>query len=165
MPTAEDFYKWMKEFHPGIHLVGFQRKLVDAHFENRVVTNVPRLIGKKFLRKKITEFEEYWRQKNMQKTFNIKFKEVGTGAYKAFAPSKRYPDENPNWHNCPQIEECPVSEFLDKLNFAPAEDMAIVPREQRPEMSVAAIFRQVVGEVYQHQGHIAYLKGLLRAGK
>ena len=54
---------------------------------------------------------------------------------------------------------------LSYLRAATAEDMAIVPREQRPEMSVAAIFRQVVGEVYQHQGHIAYLKGLLRAGK
>lgn len=60
MPTAEDFYKWMKEFHPGIHLVGFQRKLVDAHFD---MTSTALLMGKKFLRKKITEFEGYWRQK------------------------------------------------------------------------------------------------------
>ena len=44
------------------------------------------------------------------------------------------------------------------------EDFEVVPREQRPEMSVGAIFRQVVGEVYQHQGHISYLKGLLRDG-
>ena len=61
-PTAEDFYKWMKEFHPGIHLVGFQRKVVNAYFnENRVVTTTAFGMGKKFLRKKITEFEEYWR--------------------------------------------------------------------------------------------------------
>ena len=45
------------------------------------------------------------------------------------------------------------------------QDFEMVPREQRPEMSVGAISRQVVGEVYQHQGHISYLKGLLRDGK
>ena len=43
------------------------------------------------------------------------------------------------------------------------EQMDEVPREARPEMSVGRIFRQVIGEIYQHQGHIAYLKGLARA--
>ena len=43
-----------------------------------------------------------------------------------------------------------------------AEQLDVVPREARPEMSVGRIFRQVIGEIYQHQGHIAYLKGLLR---
>ncbi len=49
---------------------------------------------------------------------------------------------------------------LEYLRGVTVEEFQRVPREQRPEMSVAAIFRQVVGEVYQHQGHIAYLKGL-----
>jgi hypothetical protein len=40
-----------------------------------------------------------------------------------------------------------------------------VPREARPEMSVGRIFRQVIGEIYQHQGHIAYIKGLIRDAK
>jgi hypothetical protein len=31
-------------------------------------------------------------------------------------------------------------------------------------MSVGAVFRQVVGELFQHQGHISYLKGLIRSG-
>ena len=48
--------------------------------------------------------------------------------------------------------------------FTP-EQMDDVPREARPEMSVGRIFRQVIGEIYQHQGHIAYLKGLARSGK
>ena len=51
-------------------------------------------------------------------------------------------------------------EYLETLEPA---DFAVVPREQRPEMSVGAIFRQVIGEIYQHQGHISYLKGLLRS--
>ena len=52
-------------------------------------------------------------------------------------------------------------EYLETLS---PEDYDAVPREQRPEMTVGAIFRQIVGELYQHQGHIAYLKGLLRTG-
>ena len=43
-------------------------------------------------------------------------------------------------------------------------DFAAVPRERRPDMSVSAVFRQLLGEVYQHLGHIAYLKGLMRSG-
>ena len=53
---------------------------------------------------------------------------------------------------------------LDYLKTLGPGDYGHVPREQRPEMSVGAIFRQVIGEVYQHQGHIAYLKGLKRKG-
>ena len=56
------------------------------------------------------------------------------------------------------------AETLDYLRGVTQEEFERVPREQRPEMSVAAIFRQVIGEVYQHQGQIAYLKGLLRSG-
>ena len=56
------------------------------------------------------------------------------------------------------------AETLDYLRNVTPEEFARVPREQRPEMSVAAIFRQIIGEVYQHQGHIAYVKGLLRSG-
>ena len=54
---------------------------------------------------------------------------------------------------------------LEYLEGLAANDYAAVPREQRPEMSVGAICRQIVGELYQHQGHIAYLRGLLRAGQ
>ncbi len=53
---------------------------------------------------------------------------------------------------------------LDYLKGLGPEDYQVVPRERRPEMSVGAIFRQIVGEFYQHQGHISYLKGLLRSG-
>ncbi len=53
---------------------------------------------------------------------------------------------------------------LEYLRGLGPEDYTQVPREQRPEMSVGAVFRQVIGELYQHQGHIAYLKGLIRSG-
>ena len=54
---------------------------------------------------------------------------------------------------------------MSYLKTVTPEQMDEVPREARPEMSVGRIFRQIIGEVYQHQGHIAYLKGLARAGK
>jgi len=57
------------------------------------------------------------------------------------------------------------AETLSYLKTVTPEQMDVVPREARPEMSVGRIFRQVVGEIYQHQGHIAYLKGLIRDGK
>ncbi len=47
--------------------------------------------------------------------------------------------------------------YLDTLT---TEDMETVPRERRPEMSLGAMFRQIIGEMYQHVGHIAYLRGL-----
>ena len=55
-------------------------------------------------------------------------------------------------------------ETLEYLKGLAPDDFNLVPREQRPEMSVGAIFRQVVGELFQHQGHISYLKGLQRPG-
>ena len=47
--------------------------------------------------------------------------------------------------------------YLDTLS---PTDMETVPRERRPEMSLGAMFRQIIGEMYQHVGHIAYLRGL-----
>ena len=55
-------------------------------------------------------------------------------------------------------------ETLEYLKGLKPDDFNVVPREQRPEMSVGAIFRQVVGELFQHQGHVSYLKGLQRPG-
>ena len=56
------------------------------------------------------------------------------------------------------------TQTLQYLGGLSPEDYNIVPRERRPEMSVGAVFRQIVGEFYQHQGHISYLKGLIRSG-
>ena len=81
-------------------------------------------------------------------------------------------------HTQEQVADFPVLDLAALLRYGEAvrqatleyletlgpEDYAVVPREQRPEMSVGAIFRQIIGEVYQHQGHIAYLKGLQRSG-
>ena len=55
------------------------------------------------------------------------------------------------------------AQTLEYLGGLGPEDYSLVPRERRPEMSVGAIFRQIVGEFYQHQGQISYLKGLIRS--
>ena len=82
-------------------------------------------------------------------------------------------------HTLEQVAEFPAYNLADMLKYGTEvrtatlkylktvteEQMGVVPREARPEMSIGRIFRQVVGEMYQHQGHIAYLKGLSRAGK
>jgi ADP-ribose pyrophosphatase YjhB (NUDIX family) len=52
---------------------------------------------------------------------------------------------------------------LDYLQGLSPEQLEERPRENRPEMTVGSMFRQILGEVYQHLGHIAYLKGLLRS--
>ena len=49
---------------------------------------------------------------------------------------------------------------LAYLNTLGPADMETVPRERRPEMSLGAMFRQIIGEMYQHVGQIAYLRGL-----
>ncbi len=82
-------------------------------------------------------------------------------------------------HTQEQVSQFPALDLAQLLNYGKAvraatleylktltdDDYPVVPREQRPEMSIGAICRQIIGEVYQHVGHIAYLKGLLRAGQ
>ncbi len=51
---------------------------------------------------------------------------------------------------------------LDYLRGLQPEDFEVSPRERRPDFSVATMFRQIIGEFYQHTGQIAYVKGLIR---
>jgi uncharacterized damage-inducible protein DinB len=51
---------------------------------------------------------------------------------------------------------------LEYLRGVTVEDFDSVPRERRPEITVAVVFRQIIGELYQHLGQVAYLKGLTR---
>ena len=80
-------------------------------------------------------------------------------------------------HTPEQVAQFPTLDLRELLSYGEAvravtlaylrglapEDFEVVPRERRPEMSVGAIFRQITGEFYQHQGHISYLKGLMRS--
>ena len=102
---------------------------------------------------------EIWEREGWNETFGLPTRDNGFG------------------HTPEQVADFPVLDLAELLRYGQAvrqatleylktlgpEDYAMVPREQRPEMSVGAIFRQIIGEVYQHQGHIAYLKGLQRS--
>ncbi len=77
-------------------------------------------------------------------------------------------------HTAEQVKNFPALDLSEFLRYRAAvrqatlayldtltpEDMERVPRERRPEMSLGAMFRQIIGEMYQHVGHIAYLRGL-----
>ena len=103
---------------------------------------------------------EIWERDGWNETFGLPTRDNGFG------------------HTQEQVADFPVLDLQALLRYGEAvrqatleylqtlgpDDYAVVPREQRPEMSVGAIFRQIIGEVYQHQGHIAYLKGLQRSG-
>ena len=53
---------------------------------------------------------------------------------------------------------------LAYLSNLDSNDFNLVPRERRPNITVADVFRQVIGEFYQHTGQIAYIKGMMRGG-
>ena len=116
--------------------------------------------------------EDMWFQFFIQRQLEIWERD---GWHEKFALPTR---DNGFGHTQEQVASFPVLDLADLIRYGEAvragtldylkgltpDDFAVVPREQRPEMSVAAVFRQVIGELYQHQGHISYLKGLLRTG-
>ena len=81
-------------------------------------------------------------------------------------------------HTAEQVAGFPTLDMQELLGYAGAvreqtleylrglgpEDFDAVPRERRPETSVGVVFRLLGGEFNQHQGQVAYLKGLQRPG-
>lgn len=77
-------------------------------------------------------------------------------------------------HTPQQVRDFPVLELGELLHYRESvrsgtltylrglspPDFDIIPRERRPDMPVGGMFRQILGELYQHQGHMAYLRGL-----
>jgi DinB superfamily len=61
-----------------------------------------------------------------------------------------------------QYGEAVRASTLDYLRSLSGESFDTIPRERRPDISVGRMFRQLIGEIFQHQGQIAYLKGLIR---
>ena len=112
--------------------------------------------------------EDMWVQFFAQ--FQPELWESGTWNEKFGLPTR----DNGFGHTPDQVNNFPrldLAQFLDYravvraatlayLNTLSPTDMETVPRERRPEMSLGAMFRQIIGEMYQHVGHIAYLRGL-----
>ena len=54
-------------------------------------------------------------------------------------------------------------ETLDYIRNLDPQEFEVYPwPDRRPDFSIARMFRQVTGEVFQHLGHVAYLRGLQR---
>ena len=82
-------------------------------------------------------------------------------------------------HTLEQVANFPAYDLSEMLSYGAAvrsatlaylktltpEQMDQVPREARPEMTVGRICRPVIGDVYQHHGHIADPRGIARARK
>ena len=104
--------------------------------------------------------QEIWEREGWHEKFGLPTRENGFG------------------YTLEQVADFPMLDLAELLKYGESvrsgtlaylkglapEDYSVVPREQRPEMSVGAVFRQVIGELFQHQGHISYLKGLIRSG-
>ena len=86
------------------------------------------------------------------------------------------PRDNGFGHTPEQVADFPALDLKELLSYGAAirastleflrgltpEDFQVVPRERRPGFTVASMFRQIIGEFYQHTGQIAYVKGLIR---
>ena len=101
---------------------------------------------------------EIWERDGWNTKFGLPTRDNG------FEHTQEQVDNFPTYNLDEMLEYGAVvrAETLNYLESITPEQMYFVPRDARPEMSVGRSFRQVIGEVYQHQGHIAYLKGLLR---
>ena len=107
----------------------------------------------------IQERPEIWERDGWHQKFGLPTRDNGFG------------------HTQEQVDGFPVLDLSELLKYREAvragtleylrglgpEDYDRVPRERRPEMSIGAVLRQVVGELYQRQGHLAYLKGLIQS--
>ena len=116
--------------------------------------------------------EDFWFQFFIQRELELWEKE---GWHEKFGLPTR---DNGFGHTQEQVTNFPALDLGELLKYGEQvrsgtltylrglgpDDYAVVPRERQPDMSVGAVFRQVIGELYQHQGHIAYIKGLLRPG-
>lgn len=58
----------------------------------------------------------------MKETFDVMFKRVQGGVYKAFTPPSGFIlGEFIHWNICPVIKGCPMSEFLDEFKMKVGE--------------------------------------------
>lgn len=99
---------------------------------------------------------ELWESAGWHEKFGLPTRDNGFGH--TAAQVNNFP--RLDWPQFLQYRVAVRAATLAYLNALTPADLAAVPRERRPEMSLAAMFRQIVGELYQHTGQIAYLRGL-----
>ena len=99
---------------------------------------------------------ELWETSNWYTHFNLPTRDNGFG------------------HTIDQIAAFPKLNLADLLKYREEvrtstviylmslneEGLNIVPREQRPEMAISDVFVHILNELFQHVGHINYIRGL-----
>jgi len=99
---------------------------------------------------------ELWETNNWYTHFNLPTRDNGFG------------------HTIDQIAAFPKLNLADLLKYREEvrtstviylmslneEGLNIVPREQRPEMAISDVFVRILNELFQHVGHINYIRGL-----
>ncbi len=102
---------------------------------------------------------ELWESQGWHKKFNLPTRDTGFG----HTPEQVATFPVLNLKELLAYSDAVRASTLDYLRNLSPEAFAVIPREKRPEMSMGSIYRQIIGELYQHLGQIAYLKGLVRA--
>ncbi len=119
----------------------------------------------------VTRVEDFWIQFFIQQKLELWERE---GWHQKFNLPTR---DNGFGHTPEQVAQFPALDLkellangdavrqgtVEYLHTLSPDQFESVPRQRRPEMTVGAVFLQITGEFYQHLGHIAYLKGLLRS--
>lgn len=101
---------------------------------------------------------ETWERQNWNEVFDLPLRDNGFG---------HTPEQVSNF---PTLDLAKLLEYgaevrkgtLDYLTALDFNEFTVIPRERRPNITVADVFRQMIGEFYQHTGQIAYIKGMIR---
>ena len=101
---------------------------------------------------------EIWEHQKWTDVFDLPTRDNGFG---------HTPEQVSNFPNLELAELLAYGEEVRKGTLAYLSELNpnqfnMVPRERRPKICVADVFRQIVGELYQHTGQIAYIKGMMR---
>ena len=59
--------------------------------------------------------------------------------------------------------EITTDDSVHYLNSLTNNQFSYIPREKRPDMNVADVFVQIINELFQHIGHIYYIRGLFNS--
>ena len=101
---------------------------------------------------------EIWEHQKWTDVFDLPTRDNGFG---------HTPEQVSNFPNLELAELLAYGEEVRKRTIAYLSELEsnqfeVIPRERRPNITVADVFRQIVGEFYQHTGQIAYIKGMIR---
>jgi uncharacterized damage-inducible protein DinB len=102
---------------------------------------------------------EVWESQNWYEKFNLPTRDNG------FEHTSEQVNNFPKLelHSILQYRSSVRSSTLSYLNSLTHNQFSYTPREKRPDMNVADVFVQIINELFQHIGHIYYIRGLFNS--